>query len=266
MTQKGYGLEGLCYREDCLYVVEGRQVEPDKAPLRLTVYRVESDSGHTTRLDTLTGLSKVYKPSPLCPRVDRHSRWVFIPSEESGVTVAHLDGDRLVRERTLTCVNDAVSVDVVSPNTIYVGDRRSLCVHVVDVTEDRITSTLEKPDTARGEGPYNLAVLGDRIMVGYGYFTLIVYNDGSPTPVRVIPRPTGLERMTAISIEGHSNFIVTDYKTRSVFVINKNGELCHTVGIDTDKGLRDCAVVNRQLWVGCMNGDIVIMSSQQPPE
>ena len=46
------------------------------------------------------------------------------------MTVARLDGDRLVRERTLTCVRVAISVDVMSPDTVYLGDRDSRIVHV----------------------------------------------------------------------------------------------------------------------------------------
>ena len=266
VTQAGDWLCGLCYSEDCLYVVEGRE-ESDRYSWNLTVHRVQSDSGHITRLDTLTVVEAVYWLQSLCPRVDRHSRRVFVPCQGSGVTVARLDGDRLVRERTLTCVRKAISVDVMSPDTVYVGDWSSDSVHVVSITDDRIISTLDKPDTARGDRPYSLAVLGDSVMVCYGHSTLVVYRHGSPAPVRVIPHPGGLERVTAVSTDCHSNYIITHIMTRSVFIIDSDGKLRHRVNIphtdsDTDSRLRDCAVVNRQLWVGCLNGDIIIMSSQ----
>ncbi len=197
--------------------------------------------------------------------MDRHSRRVFVPCYDSGVTVARLDGDRLVSERTLTCVEWAISVDVMSPDTVYVGDSKR--VHVVSVTDDRKLSTLDKPDTARGESLHSLAVLGDSVMVCYGPSTLVVYRHGSPAPVRVIPHPGGLEWVTAVSTDCRSNYIVTDIMTRSVFIIDSDGKLRHRVNIpDTDSDTysepMDCAVVNRQLWVGCYNGDIVIMSSQ----
>ena len=200
--------------------------------------------------------------------MDRHSRRVFVPCYDSGVTVVRLDGDRLVRERTLTCVSYVISVDVMSPDTVYVGDWRG-SVHVVSITDDRQISTLETPDTMRGE-PHSqcwAAVLGDNVMVCYDFSTLVLYRHGSPAPVRVIPRPRGLKLVRAVSTDCRSNYIVADSEARSVYIIDSNGDLQHTVNIpDTDSdpysGLRDCAVINRQLWVGCGNGDIVIVSSQ----
>ncbi len=266
MTQAGYRLHGLCYSEGWLYMVEWRQ---ESVSLSLTVHSVQSDNGHITWLDTLTEMGEGgWLPVSLCPRVDRHSRRVFVPCLGSGVTVARLDGDRLVRERTLTCVRGALSVDVMSPDTVYVCDvGRS--VHLVNITDNRIISTLEKPDTLRYKPPRSLAVLGYSVMVCYGIDdpTLVVYRHGSPAPVRVIPRTGGLERVTTVSTDCRSNYIVTDRWTRSVCIIASDGELRHTVNIphtdsDTDSGPQDCAVVNRQLWVGCGNGDIVIMASQ----
>ncbi len=250
------------YSDDSLYVVEGLQ-QLGKASYSLAVYRVHSDSGDITWLHSETVLEMGYSPLFLSPRMDRHSRRVFIPCPDNGVTVVHLDGDRLERESTLTCVKYAVSVDVMSPDTVYVGDKDSNSVRVVDITDDRITATLETPDTVGDEPPYSLAVLGDSVMVCYGKCTLVIYRHGSCTPVRVIPHPRGLRDVTAISTDCRSNYIVTDYEIRSVFIIDANGELCHTVNIPhTDSEPWDCAVVNQQLWVGCNNGDIVIMSSQ----
>ncbi len=259
--QAGYRLRGLCYSEDCLYVVEWE--EAGRFSLRLTVHRVQSDSGHITRLDTLTGLWESGCLWSVCPRVDRHSRRVFVPCLDSGVTVARLDGDRLVRETILTCVWDATSVDVMSPDTVYVGGMNSRSVHVVDIRDDRIISTLEKPDAVRAEWPYSLEVLGDSVMVWYARQTLVLYRYGSPAPVRVVPRPGGLERVTAVSTDCRSNYIVIDRVTRSMFIIDNTGELRQKINIpDTDIRPRDCAVVKRQLWVGCRDGDIVILSSQ----
>ena len=263
MTQAGYELRGLCYNENCLYVVEGRREKSGRYSCSLTVHTVQSDSGHITRLDSLTGLGESHWPLYMHPRVDRYSRRVFVPCRDSGVIVARLDGDRLVRERTLTCVRYANSVDVMSPDTVYVGDSDN--VHVVSITDNRIISTLDKPDTVRGEGPNSFSVLGDSVMVGYGISdpTLVLYRHGSPAPVRVIPRPGGLDNVTAVSTDCRSNYVLTDYKTRSMLIIDAGGNLQHTVNIpDTDSGPVDCAVVNRQLWMGCQNGDIVILSSQ----
>ncbi len=260
VTQAGDELQGLCYSEGCQYVVEG-QGKLGRDSTSLTVYRVQSDSGDITWLDTLTGLGE----GGWCPRVDRYNHRVFVPCRYSGVTVARLDGDRLVRERTLTCVS-AISVGVMSADTVYVGDYDSYRVHVVDIRNDRITATLETPDTVRGV-PASLAVLGDSVIVCYGnFFPLVVYRHGGSSPIRVIPLPVGLKYVYAISTDCHSNYLVTDWQTRSVFVIDTNGDLRDTVNIhtdrDTDSWPEDCAVVNRQLWVGFRNGYILMMSSQ----
>ena len=198
MTQAGDTLLGLCYNEGCLCVLEERR-ESFRHSFNLTVHRVQPDSRHITRLDTLTltqivtMLRKGGLPYSLtlCPRVDRHSRRVFVPCQFSGVTVARLDGDRLVKERTLTCVSWAISVDVMSPDTVYVGDRDSKTVHVVSITADRIISTLQTPDTVRDDWPYSLAVLGDSVMVCFNYSTLVVYRHGSPRPCQGDTPPWG---------------------------------------------------------------------------
>ncbi len=112
------------------------------------VYQVHHASGYITLLDRMDlGISVVVWS--VCPRVDHHSRRVFVPCWGNGVVVAHLDGERLVRERTLNSVLYAESVDAMSPDTVYVCDSR---VHSVDINHDSITSTLEKPDTVRDEG------------------------------------------------------------------------------------------------------------------
>ncbi len=261
-TETEVRLNGLCYSDGALYVRERWKITKDRSIYSLAVYRIQSD---ITLLDRLKLEMSVLWYS-VSPRVDRHSQHVFVPCRDSGVTVVRLDRDRLVRKRTLTCVKDAVSVDVMSTDNAYVGDYDSESVHVVDIINDRITLTLEKPDIGKDNLPHSLAVLGDSIMVAYGYTdpTLVVYRHGSPAPVRVIPRPGGLQELTVVSTDCHSlKFLLTDNVTNSVFVIDENGELHHRVNIDTESStLSDCAVVNRQLWVGCYSGDIIMMSSQ----
>ena len=265
VTQAGAKLLGLCHSEGRLYVAEGQQEESGRWSYSLTVHSVQSDSGQITRLDTLTLLGADIRSS-LCPRVDRHSSRVFFPCRD-GVTVARLYGDRLVREMTLTCVRMAFSVDVMSPDTVYVVDRDTERVHLVNITDDRKILTLEKPDTVRG-WPERLAVLGDSVMVCYSNDTLVVYRHGSPIPVRGMQKIVGLNYMPTVSTDCLSNYIVTQSETRYVHIIDSDGERHHSVYIpdsytdsDTVSLPTDCAVVNRQLWVGCSNGDIVIMSS-----
>ncbi len=230
----------------------------------LAVYRIQRDSGDITLMDKLK-LGTGEWPLYVCPRVDRHSRRVFIPCSGSGVTVAHLDGDRLAREKILTCVGAPMCVDVMSPDTVYVGGGSSGSVHVVDVRDDRITMTLEKPDTVSDKWPRSLAVLGKSVMVSYGDYpdaTLVVYRHDGASPVSVIPQPEGLKAVTAVTTDCHSKFLVTDSQTKSVFVMDVRRNIRHKLNIDTNRDIVDCVVVNRQLWVGCHNGDIVIMSGQ----
>ncbi len=258
ITQAGYRLQGLCYSDETLYVGERL---PGTPIYILAAYRVQSDIGDIMLMDRL----ELERLSPgIPPRVDCQSRRVFVPCRNIGVAVARLDGDRLVRERTLTCVREALSVDAMSPDTVYVCDRICNNVRVVDVRDDRVTSTLKAADTVKGEKPLSLAVLGDSVMVSYGGYvpTLVVYRHDSPVPAKVISRPVGLERVYGISTDRQSNFLVTDWKTDCVFVIAANGDLHYTLKIDTDSQARDSAVVNGQLWVGSHDGDIVVMSSQ----
>ncbi len=203
-------------------------------------------------------------PRSVRPHVDHHSLRVFVSAYDRGVFIARLIGERLIRERTLTCVKPAHHVDVMSLDTIYVSDYDSHSVRVVDVKDDKITSTLETPDTVRDELPVSLAVLGDSIIVGYAYpgTKLVAYSHGSPTPVRVIPNPWGMQNVNSISTDCHSHYIVTDNINKSVLVIDVSGNLRHKVNFDTESEMRDCIVVNRQIWLGCDNGEIVIMSSE----
>ncbi len=42
-----------------------------------------------------------------------------------------------------------------------------------------------------------------------------------------------------------------------------NGHLRCRVQVNSDSKTCDCVVVDRELWVGCTNGDIVFMSSDE---
>ncbi len=260
ITQIVYGMLGLCYIGSWLFAGEvRREVETGGYSYSLTVYRIQRDSEDITLLDRLELGRGAWA---VCPRGDHHNRRLFVPCCESGVAVARLDGDRLVRERTLTCVSNAVSVAVMSPDTVYVGDGSS--IRVVHIRDDRIMSTLMKPHIVRHDRPVRLAVLGVNVMVSYGLTdpTLVVYHRDEPAPVRMIPCPLGLEYVSAVSTDCHSDFLLTDRLTKTVFVFDVSGNLRHTVKIDNEKRPVDCAVVNGQLWVGCLFGDILIMSSQ----
>ena len=243
------------------------QENENESRFSLVLYQVHSDSWDMLdRLDLGVG-----NLLTVCPRVHCRRRrvLVFVPFQNR-VTAVRIERDRLVIERTLNCVQDAVRVDAKSLNTVYVSDRSSCCVHVVDVENDRITSTLHKPDTVTDGWPLGLAVLGDSVMVGYygRLRKIFIYRHGSLAHVKEIPFPAGLTAMTAISTDRQRHFLVTDMEadmtTRAVYVMDVRGDYRHEVKVNNDSIIRiqDCAVVNRQLWVGLWDGYIVIMSSQ----
>ncbi len=225
----------------------------------LVAYQVHCDSGGITLLDKLElGLTEGIHQSIL-PRLEHHSQRVFIPGD-SGVTVDHLDWGRLVKERTLTCVRYAVSVDIMSPDTVYVSNGSD--VSAVDVTNDSVMWTLEQPSTMIHHPPYCLAVLGDNVMVGLFHGTPVMYLHDCPIPDRARPQIWGLGCPYTISTERKHHFLITDSTSNAVYVVDASGTLLHRVDIDTTSSTVDCAVVNKQLWVGCKSGDIVIMSTE----
>ncbi len=261
VTQDGYDLEGLFYSDGRLFVGEARCVESSRYSWSLAVYQLQGDGEDMVLLDRLelgTG-----EPWSVRPRVNRQSHQVFVPCLEGGVTVVRLAGNRLIKEKTLTSVMKPHSVDVRSPDTLYVCDWTSKTVHGVDIRDDRILSTLEKPDKMTGK-PWSVAVLGDSIMVGYTDgtdTTLVLYDHLSHTPVRVIPRPEGLHHVRSVTTDCHKYFIITNYNTQSAFIFDIRGNLFQKADLGPDTGTWDCAVVRSQVWVGCRKGYIVIMSS-----
>ena len=270
-SSAGQGLFGLCYNDGYLFV--GEQETGSDRTISLAVYHVQSDREDITFLDRLE-LGTGELQWPLHPSVDFHSRHIVVPWHDSGMRVARLDGDRLVRDGVLSCVRYVLSVSVRSPNTLYACDWISKHVHVVDIRNDKITSTLEKPDTVEeNDWPQRVAVLGDRVMVSYSASaTLAVYRQDSPVAIRVIRLPYPGVGLNALGTDRHMHFLVSTglimgsahYETGStaVVVIDVSGNIRHTLNIDTDSDIHDLAVVKRQLWLASVDRDITIMSSQ----
>ncbi len=141
-------------------------------------------------------------------------------------------------------------------------------VCVVDVSHDTITSTLCRPELEIDHLPHAVAVLGETVMVGYiddakhNTQALVIYKNATHVPASVIPIPEGQRHLPAITADRKSHFLVTDWRSKSLFVIDITGTLRRRVYMDTDGVTQECAVVNRKLWVGCLYGDVVTMSSQ----
>ncbi len=247
-----YRMSGMCYSDGTLYTVE--EVPSEYC---LAAYQVHRDSGNITLVDTMPVYTTKRFDLPIHPRVDHRSQRVFIPCK-SGVTVARLNGDRLVEEMTLTSVRHAVSVDIMSPDTVYVCDTRD--ISAVDVTRDRVMWTLEQPDTVIHHHPNSLAVLGGRVMVGFMLGPLVMYAHHSRVPGRDIIPSLRLDWPYTISTDRKQHFLIAD--SSNVFVVDIDGTLRHRIPIGMDMDIADCAVVNKQLWVGCKSGYIEIMSTK----
>ncbi len=261
---------GICYFSGRLYVVETSAygVLPDR--YRLAVYSV-SDKDTLTILDTLD--LETFDVDRQHPRVDRHSGQVYIPCGRYGVRVARYDGGKLVLVTTLRCVKEAGTLAVVSSDTLYIGDRHSRAVCLVDVTQDRVTYRLQKPRGLKTLGPTQIAFLGDTVLVYYYGGSLVLYRHGDPTPDKLLQHPSqgtwsvdAQQRwyVNALTTDHHSSLLAVDGCFCNVYVLDVSGNLTHTISIP---GLgvwnpQDCTVVGEQLWVGCCKGEIIVMSSQ----
>ena len=197
----------------------------------------------------------------LLPRVDGHSQQVCIPGGLlfPGVSVVRWEDNRLTTPRTLECVGKCYSVGVISPQTLGVCDSDSRSVSVVSVTDDRVTATLRKPEVVEDETPDDTAVLGDSVLVRYGS-SMVVYENGVSSTGTMVPTPMGLQSVYSMSSDGVSRFLVCDEESNTVFVLDVKGKLCDKINIDTDSRVEDCKIVDGKLWVGCYNGDIVVLS------
>ena len=245
----------MCYHSGRLYTVE-RRGKDWSYRYRLAVYSA-SDQDTVTLLDTLDLEGRASDP-----RVDRQSGQVYIPCEYSGVCVVRYDGSKLVPVTTLRCVRKADSLAVVSTDTLYVCDYSSKTVCLVDISQDRVTHRLQPPREVRDEAPYSIAVLGDTVLVCYVSNNLVIYRHGVPTPGKVIPWPQGLRDVTGLTTDHHSSFLLCDRRSRSVYVLDVSANHTHTIPIPGDRTPLNCTVVGGQLWVGCNNGDIIVVSSQ----
>ncbi len=210
-----------------------------------------------TLLDTVTVEEDWY------PRVDGHSQQFYIPRGNSrGVSVISWEDNRLTPQPTLECVGECWSVGVMSPHTLCACDRSSGSVSVVSVTDDTVTARLSKPEEVRDKEPWKTAVLGDSVLVRYGGHNLVVYENGVSSPGTMVTRPAGLQSVMGMSSDGVSRFLLCDEDSNAVWTLDVAGKLCDKINIDTGSKVWDCTVVDGKLWVGCVNGDIVVLSPQ----
>ncbi len=196
------------------------------------------------------------------PRVDGHTQQVYVASSSKCVSVVSLEDNRLKPQGHLTSVGMCYSLGVLSPDTLCACDQNSGTVSVVRVTDDTVTATLRKSAWVRDEGAKKTAVLGNTLLVCYQDSNLVVYENGVSSPGTMVTRPEGLQSVQNMSSDGVSRFFVCDWKSKAVFILDVSGKLCEKINIDTDSKVYDCTVGDGKLWVGCRNGDIIVMSPQ----
>ncbi len=247
--QWGEWLCGLCSHPGdamTLFTVEWRLTER-----RLCVYQVTGQS--FTLLDTAILLC-----TSSYPRADGHTQQVYIPNNSGGVSVVSLEDNRLKTQPSLASVGECYSVGVLSPHTLCACDPGG--VSVVRVTDDTVTAKLEKPVSARDKRAYKVAVLGNIILACYENRNLVVYENGVSSPCTVVTWLEGLQSVQNISSDGVSRFLICEGENKAVSILDVHRKLCDKINIDTDSTVEDCTVGDGKLWVGCLNGDIVVMS------
>ena len=191
------------------------------------------------------------------PRVDSSHR-VYVPCRWFGVGIFHYqDGRLLPAKDPLRCVGSARSVCVNKADTVFVGASNTSSVYLVSVSTDTVSRRLEKPAQVRGDLRH-VSVLGQTVLVCYGYRNLVAYHSDSPTPGQVLQTPEGLAKVSSITSDSHSSsFLVTDRD--SVFVLD-NKFIWHRI-YRGGMLLYDCALVKSQLWLGYRGRDIVVLTS-----
>ncbi len=249
--QWGKRLQGLCCYNQRLFTVERLALSVCLCMYQVTVNGLEL-------LDIVTVVVDSWYP-----RVDGHSQQVYIPRGVShGVSVVSWEDNQLTPQPALECVG-CYSVGVMSPDTLCVCDSDSGSISLVSVKDDTVTATLEKPVGLRDMKPHRIAVLHDRLLVRYGSegHNLVLYENGI-SPGTTAPWPTGMHSVCSMSSDGVSRFLICDRDFNAVYTLDVTRRLVDKINIDTDSEIEDCAVVDGELWVGCVSGDIVVMSPQ----
>ncbi len=251
--QWGDELLGLCHDGNRIYCVERLKNTAEW----LTVYAM-SDSGDGS-LSLIDKVKVGYVHWNCSPRVDSSHR-VYVTCREAGVWIFPYQDGRLLPARRLWCVRNAANVCLYTADTVFVVDWDTSSVCLVSVSSDTVIRRLERPAKARSE-PRHISVLGQTLLVSYGRNTLVTYHTDSPIPGRVLHTPEGLDQVTSITTDSHtSTFLVTDWVSGSVYVLDDK-LIWHRI-YTGQKQLHDCGVVQSQLWLGYLNGDIAGLTSQ----
>ncbi len=199
------------------------------------------------------------------PCVDRqsHHEIVYVPCGTRGVKVFHCEGYRLEAGSILRCVRDARDAAVCSGYSVYVVDRDSASVCLINVSTDTVTRRLQTPADVRGMTPRHVSVLGETVLVCYGNKTLVTHRRGNSSQVMhtYMHDTWHLDWVCSIATDSHSSFLVTD-RYGSVFVLDEMGSPRHMIhALRQGLKLQDCTVVQSQLWLRYCDGSLSVMAS-----
>ncbi len=284
-------LAGFCCDDSKLYCVEQQQRQQWNATYWLTVYEIRDDMS-TTRYGGLRLLDRISVEglSENCqPRVDRISGRVYVPYEADGVGVFHfMNGHFMSAGFRVRCVK-AAGVTVHGQDSVFASDIKSGTVCQVSVSEDivirhtpatfscvyyipkmrplkekyKLSKVMEQECTKVPRIPFHVSVLGETVLVNYDKNTLVMYH--SDCPGQKLKASEKVLKVSSITTDGHSNFLVTDEEADSVFVLDREGKYRDKIQPNLGKhswGLQDCAVFQAQLWLGYKDGSLVVMSFQ----
>ncbi len=265
----------MCYGDNTLFALERPRAGDSYS---LTAYSLRGEKPNLAPIDTLSlGCRMSTSRGAWWPRLDPQEHLVYVPCEHHGVLVIKWTGEKMVKTGDLKCVASAVAVAVVSRHFLYVADETRSTVCLVDTKADRITSRLEFPETLGGLARYRLAILGDTLLVGCedinfpnrkrrsrNLTNLVMYKHGTSSPVKLF-QPEGLRHLEGLSTDNHSKFLLTDRLANAVFVMGARGDVCQIHGLHlSDLVPIDSFVRDGQLFVGCENGSVFVMSNISP--
>ena len=265
--ETGRYVKGLCYDDNKMYCVEyGWKAFGGGVFDWLTVYDIrESEDGNLNLLDNVNLMrgNVLYVPCPR-PCVDSLHR-VYVPCGPPGIKVFHYQDGRLLPAREpLRCVK---SVSIICPNTsdtVFVYDENTRSIYLVSVSTDTVIRKLQEP-AHEWDSPHNMSVLGQTLIVQYHDYdrsldTLVTYHSDRLTLTQVLQTPEGLPRVKSITTDRDSSSILV-VAGHFVFAVDDKF-LWHRIYRHANT-LRDCAVVQSQLWlVDYESNEIVVLSSQ----
>ncbi len=194
------------------------------------------------------------------PRVDRLSRYIYVPCGKAGIQVFSCEDDGLTRVLTLKCVPCPTNVAVVSIDRLVVYDRASGCICLVNLATGSVITSLHRPAQVKHGAAVYLSVLGETGLVCYGENTLVTFKcrGDNLIPGEVLQPRQERWTVTSITTDGHSSFVITDWFGSMLFLNDKL--LSHKIDPSIFRS-KDCAVVQSELWVGDRSGVITVLKS-----